>query len=160
MKRLRWILTILAVFAVGAPSDSWGRVFRPALLPVAPLDCNTCHTNGGGSSRNAFGLDVEARVSPNGQEAFWGPELAALDSDRDGVTNGQELGDPDGDGVRDLSIQVTAPGDATAFIQPPPPPPRKIHCPMWRSVRSPFSSTGSASHPMAPTVRLHRAHTK
>ena len=125
MKRSRWVLTILAVVAVGAPIDSWGRVFRPALLPVAPLDCNTCHTNGGGSSRNAFGLDVEARVSPNGQEAFWGPELAALDSDRDGVTNGQELGDPDGDGVRDFSIQVTAPGDATAFIQPPPLPPEE-----------------------------------
>ena len=29
-------------------------------------------------------------------DALWGPELAALDSDGDGATNGQELGDPDG----------------------------------------------------------------
>ena len=74
-----------------------GRSFRVSKVPYgSKYSCNTCHTNGGGTPRNSFGLDVESRVTPNGTEVFWGPELAALDSDGDGFTNGEELQDPDG----------------------------------------------------------------
>jgi len=60
-------------------------------------------------------LAVEELVTPGGREEFWGPELAALDSDGDGRSNGDELldaaggwtsGDPD-PGNPD---QVTHPG--------------------------------------------------
>ncbi len=73
------------------------RSFRVQQVPYgSKFSCNTCHTNGGGTPRNAFGKDVESRVTPGGNETFWGPELAALDSDGDGFTNGEELQDPNG----------------------------------------------------------------
>jgi hypothetical protein len=50
----------------------------------------------GRDARNAFGLEVEKLVTAGGREVFWGPALALLDSDGDGFTNGQELGDPEG----------------------------------------------------------------
>ncbi len=74
-----------------------GRRFRVQQVPYgSKYSCNTCHTNGGGTPRNPFGKDVESRVSPGGNETFWGPDLAALDSDGDGFTNGEELQDPEG----------------------------------------------------------------
>lgn len=52
--------------------------------------CGTCHVSpGGGGPRNAFGQDFAAHGP-------WGSTLAALDSDGDGYTNGQELLDPAG----------------------------------------------------------------
>ncbi len=61
--------------------------------------CNTCHTAGGGSPLNPFGLEIVTNfltaTGPAG-DVIWGPELAALDSDGDGASNGAELGDPDG----------------------------------------------------------------
>ena len=65
-------------------------------LPNAnKFSCSTCHVTPGGP-RNPFGLAVEDRVTPNGQEDFWDETLAALDSDEDGIPNGVELLDPDG----------------------------------------------------------------
>ena len=62
--------------------------------------CASCHTyTGGGGPLNAFGVTVkkgflsEAGYSGN---VMWGQSLAQLDSDRDGFTNGNELGDPGG----------------------------------------------------------------
>lgn len=62
--------------------------------------CASCHTyTGGGGPLNAFGVTIkrgflsQAGYSGN---VVWGPSLALLDSDRDGFTNGMELGDPAG----------------------------------------------------------------
>ena len=96
------------------------RGFRAAMVPNAEAvgaGCNLCHVSGGGTPRNEFGLDVEALVTANGREVFWSPELAALDSDGDGSTNGEELGDPEGtwtagDPAPGDADQVTHPGDA------------------------------------------------
>ncbi|HJL15514.1 MAG TPA: MopE-related protein [Sandaracinaceae bacterium LLY-WYZ-13_1] len=59
--------------------------------------CITCHDNADGGSGcatppclNAFGTDFDT-----GGRA-WSAALAAMDSDGDGYTNGEELGDPDG----------------------------------------------------------------
>ena len=95
------------------------RGFRGSMVPNAEAvgaGCNLCHVSGGGSPRNGFGLDVEALVTVNGREVFWTPELAALDSDGDGFTNGQELGDPEGtwepgDDPPGDAAGVTHPGD-------------------------------------------------
>ena len=50
-------------------------------------------------SANPFGLTVEGdfltAINLSGN-VIWGPELAAIDSDGDGFTNGEELGDPEG----------------------------------------------------------------
>ncbi|MFB3788059.1 MAG: hypothetical protein ACE15F_17000, partial [bacterium] len=66
-------------------SDSgWSRVFRIDMMPNGgQMGCLACH-DGAGGPRNAFGLAVEARVTPGGMEPFWSAALAALDSDGDG----------------------------------------------------------------------------
>jgi Cu/Zn superoxide dismutase len=98
---MRFKLLVLSSFAailISSVADA--RPFRPGLIPNGfSVACFTCHVKfptPGDGPRNAFGQEVETRVTPLGMEAFWGPELAALDSDGDGFTNGEELGDPDG----------------------------------------------------------------
>ena len=113
------VMLVAGLFLLVQGNQADARFFRPAMLPNAPDGCNTCHTNGGGTARNPFGLDVEALVTPNGNQQFWGPALAALDSDGDGVSNGVELADPDGDGDADPNIPVTSPGDPDSFVLPP-----------------------------------------
>ncbi len=93
------------------------RGFRGNMVPNAETvgaGCNLCHVSGGGSARNQFGLDVEALVTVNGREVFWTPELAALDSDGDGFTNGEELGDPEGT----WEAGDDPPGDAARVTNP------------------------------------------
>lgn len=76
------------------------------------FSCRTCHNSVfGGDARNPFGLAVQAITGSSGV-AFWSPTLAAMDSDGDGFTNGEELGDPDGDGTPMDGHEVTNPGDA------------------------------------------------
>ena len=125
----RW-KTLSAVVFLTALMGGWevaeveARGFRVNMMPHGNVaGCNTCHTTGGGSARNAFGLAVGARVSPGGNEVFWGAALAALDSDGDGFTNGQELQDPNGTWRSgqlppgNVSL-VTQPGNAASRPQP------------------------------------------
>lgn len=116
MKNFYTILIVLTMFFFSETFFAKGS--RVALLPNGTkFSCNTCHTSGGGTPRNQFGLAVQAITGSN-EIAFWSPELAALDSDGDGFSNGQELQDPDGIstggsfGDPDL---VTHPGDASSF---------------------------------------------
>ncbi len=96
------------------PNSAMARPFRPAMIPNGTtFSCNTCHTSGGGTPRNPFGLAVQA-ITGSSAVAFWSPTLAALDSDGDGFTNGQELGDPDGDGTAIAGWAVTNPGLASS----------------------------------------------
>lgn len=113
----KWFSFCVGVAVVLAFSQVDARNFRMSMIPNSPAGCNTCHTTGPGSPRNAFGLAVEGLVTPGGREAFWSPTLAALDSDGDGFTNGQELGDPDGDGTADPRAVATRPGSASSFPQ-------------------------------------------
>lgn len=97
MKKARhWAVTIgtaaaLVTTAVGANAES---TYKAAIPNAAVNDCNTCHTNGGDTPRNAFGLEVEALVLAQVPLAEWWPQLRDLDSDGDLQSNAQELGDP------------------------------------------------------------------
>ena len=74
-----------------------------AKLPVSSrFGCRNCHQSAdptpGNSALNLFGVDFldHGRI--------WDAELAAMNSDGDGCTNGVELGDADGDGQRDENV--------------------------------------------------------
>lgn len=54
--------------------------------------CDTCHPPGDQGSENAFGLDILPMVGT--PEAGWWSAVRDLDSDGDGQSNAQELGDP------------------------------------------------------------------
>jgi hypothetical protein len=119
MKKIYYTITILLCF--GSVILLMGRSFRVTKVPNgSKASCNTCHTNGGGSQLNPFGISVSSKVSPNGTESFWNSEFAALDSDGDGFTNGQELLDPNGTWIEgtanpgDFNL-VTNPGDVNSI---------------------------------------------
>jgi hypothetical protein len=83
--------------------------------------CANCHINpGGGGARNSFGQSAASFIASGGSESFWGPQIAALDSDGDGFTNGEELQDPNGEWIPgtaspgDINF-VTNPGDPNDF---------------------------------------------
>ena len=94
---------------------------RVSQLPNgSAIGCASCHVNpGGGGTLTPFGRDINnnylTQPGRSGQ-VVWNAMLAMLDSDGDGVSNGQELGDPDGDGMADANIQVTNPGDPNSFV--------------------------------------------
>ena len=114
------VLTVLVLVFIG-----WGQTdARPARVDQIPngraLGCAACHVNpAGGGARTPFGNDINNNyLMPSGRTGVvqWNAMLAMLDSDGDGVSNGQELGDPDGDFTVDASIQVTNPGDPNSFV--------------------------------------------
>jgi dopamine beta-monooxygenase len=102
-------------------STAEARPFRVTQIPNgADFACTSCHTTRTGGPRNTFGTAVSdgftttATTAPAG----WGPVLAGLDSDGDGFTNGQELGDPDGTwtvGDPNPVFDATNPGDPSSF---------------------------------------------
>ena len=93
------------------------RDFRVGMIPNGGVfSCATCHNSVfGGDLRNPFGFDVEVAIGVSALAIpFWTPAFAARDSDGDGFTNGQELGDPDGNGSPTPGAVVTNPGDASS----------------------------------------------
>ena len=103
---------------------------RPNLIPNGGVNrCANCHTNPrGGGRRTPFGQDVRDVVNGSSCAEFWEAELAALDSDGDGRTNGEELLDPLGRWERGEpqpgdDSRVTNPGVEDS---PPPPPPTEF----------------------------------
>lgn len=119
MKKL--ILPLLVGYTFMVFVNTYAREFRVLQIPNGTkFSCNTCHTNGGGTARNAFGQLVESKYLDGAGNVLWGKELAMIDSDGDGFTNGEELQDPRGvwssgtanPGNSDL---VTRPGISTSL---------------------------------------------
>jgi hypothetical protein len=76
------------------------------------VGCAACHVNpGGGGTRTPFGQAVFGIVGGPSSVPFWSPTLAGQDSDGDGLTNGEELGDPDGNGTPTAGSPVYNPGN-------------------------------------------------
>jgi hypothetical protein len=118
MKRAFLAATALSA-AVYAP-EADARSFRLNQIPNNPAQCLTCHASFGGSARDAFGLDVEATMtggSVSSANVDWSA-IFDLDSDGDGFTNGEELGDPNGTwtiGAARPPGPFYDPGDAADF---------------------------------------------
>lgn len=89
---------------------------RPDLIPNGGVNrCSNCHVNPrGGGRRTPFGQDVRDVLRGGNCSEFWGAELASLDSDGDGRSNGEELLDSSGE----WSEGDDAPGDAERVTNP------------------------------------------
>lgn len=126
-KRNALLLMLVAVGLTGIDWTTHARSFRVNMMPNGNVnDCSNCHVGPfGGGRRTPFGEAVRSIVGGGTNRPFWDAALAALDSDGDGFTNGEELGDPDGDGVPTPGAQVTNPGVASDFpeiVEPEPEP--------------------------------------
>lgn len=94
----RFVLYTFIATTFFAASILISRSFRVNKIPNGNrFMCANCHINPqGGGALNNFGKAVESRVTPNGTQDFWDSQLASLDSDGDGFSNGAELQDPNG----------------------------------------------------------------
>jgi hypothetical protein len=116
MNRLVIPLALVGLFAA---TQADARPFRVSQIPNAPAGCGTCHVSvGGGGARNAFGQDVEATLVGTpifSADVDWSA-IYNTDSDGDGFTNGEELGDPNGNwsiGSASPSGPTYEPGNAS-----------------------------------------------
>ena len=141
MKRIISCTLALGLVALTLPIQVEGRDHRPGQIPNGTENtCKNCHMSPfGGDARNPFGLTIEADFL-SGFDVVWGPELAAIDSDGDGFTNGEELGDPEGTwAIGDDNPEVDEvyfPGDADSH---PPERPTAVEESTWASVKSVIS---------------------
>jgi hypothetical protein len=92
-----FIITSLASLTINTTVEA--RPFRVDDIPNgSKFTCLNCHGDTKASYNTDFGSDARNYLIPVGvissQHVEWTP-LCALDSDYDGWTNGQELGDPD-----------------------------------------------------------------
>ncbi|UCF05555.1 MAG: hypothetical protein JSV33_00530 [bacterium] len=98
-------------------------------LPVNKhFGCTLCHVAPNptvGTDLNSFGKDFQA----NGLE--WNADLAAIDSDGDGFSNGLELGDENGDGTPEVYFERSNPGDPFNY-------PNSINQETWSIIKSLF----------------------
>jgi len=97
-RRVRIGILVTALHGLFAAASLEARDCRVNLIPNgSKFGCANCHLSaGGGGARNPFGLAVGTLVTAGSCTGFWSASLAALDSDKDGRSNGTELGDPNG----------------------------------------------------------------
>ena len=96
------------------------RSWRVGQIPNGnKFGCLNCHNSSYGGSLNSFGFSVKSVVGRGSKATFWNSVLAAKDSDGDGSSNGEELGDPDGDGKSTDRAEITNPGNPQSKPQKP-----------------------------------------
>lgn len=124
MPRARtWMSALWTWIAIaGVTASAHGKSEYAGYIPngnVAP--CANCHPGGDTGQQNGFGQDAANQVGKPAEQ--WWPALADLDSDGDGQTNGQELGDPCNEWLIGLdpgrTTNISNPGDpASKSITP------------------------------------------
>ena len=115
LTRVAFAASVAALAVLSLDLEALARSCRPSLIPNGSKNnCSNCHTSRlGGGPTNAFGSAVRPLVGGLCQP-FWGPDIAKKDSDGDGLTNGEELGDPEGT----WSVGKPQPGDPARVLNP------------------------------------------
>ncbi|MBN1479065.1 T9SS C-terminal target domain-containing protein [candidate division KSB1 bacterium] len=115
-------VTVFLMILVLLAADTFARQKRVAQVPNGnKFNCMTCHTSSFGGARNDFGKEVETSFLDANGDVIWGQALAALDSDQDTASNGEELGDPTGEWVQGQANPgqadlVSNPGDPNSTV--------------------------------------------
>ncbi|MBN1561088.1 T9SS type A sorting domain-containing protein [candidate division KSB1 bacterium] len=110
MKMIAILLSVSTLVTI----DAVAREKRVNQVPNGnKFQCVTCHTGFGGP-RNDFGRQIENGFLNGSGDVLWGEALAALDSDNDGKTNGEELQDAGGA----WAMGQANPGDANLVSNP------------------------------------------
>lgn len=119
--------SLLVGLALTTPAIAFARPAFVSSVPNADINgCQTCHA-GAPPAFNPFGQAIfdTALDRSNGTSTLrWSANLARLDSDGDGVSNGAELGDAAGQWRMGLpapgnSVDITQPGDPASVSDLP-----------------------------------------
>jgi len=106
---VRSLSVLVALGGALAMTPAWARPWRVQEIPNGNVNsCYTCHTQNG--YWNAFGQDLRTNYGINNGNAPKVPwaQVYDGDSDQDGQTNGQELGDPCGVWTAGCAPQFTS----------------------------------------------------
>ena len=126
--RLRWIVVLVVCVSACLAGVALSNSSHMDVLPVHDhFKCKLCHASTVPSAQdlNNFGLDFKA----NGY--VWNNALAKKDSDGDGYLNGIELGDETGDGIPEISVERSNPGDPLNY-------PNSIDKATWSAIKNLF----------------------
>ena len=99
-----WQITLLILLIANTTMDARPGVLTRFLMGKSLLYKLPCVIIR--SESEFFGLIVDTKVGKGSRAQFLNAQLASLDSDGDD-TNGEELGDPDGDGTATADGQLT-----------------------------------------------------
>jgi len=93
-----------------------GRDKRVNQIPNGNVNsCSNCHANpNGGGTRTEFGELVRTKFLDSNGDVIWNAELASIDADGDGISNGDELQDQFGS----WSAGESAPGTLSSVSNP------------------------------------------
>ncbi|MFO0618930.1 MAG: MYXO-CTERM sorting domain-containing protein [Polyangiaceae bacterium] len=119
---MKWFWSALALSVASAvPSVSLARDFRVSEIPNGShFQCQNCHNDNSGKDFTPFGSDAKSHLVPgdggvSSERVLWDDAWCHRDSDGDGRSNGEELGDPDctwAEGDPNPAGMITNPGAA------------------------------------------------
>lgn len=141
-------LSLGAALSLSMMHHASARSYRVTQVPNNTWGCGLCHQGASGGPRNPFGLDVGATL--NGADVNWSA-ICDLDSDGDGYTNGEELGDPSCmwvTGNPNPPGPTYGPHNANDYPMPEPPPPPMGGEPMGGEPLPPMGGEPMGGEPM------------
>lgn len=107
-ERCAFVCLLCAAALLAVATVYGGEVYMQKLPVYRTYKCAICHRSSqpvSAQDLNAFGVDFRSN------SVAWNKTLAMKDSDGDGFSNGIELGDEDGDGVPEIGVERSNPGD-------------------------------------------------
>lgn len=126
MHRAATLTFALTIAALSLASTAEAKSEYVVRIPNGGLNtCENCHPGGNTMALNLFGQDTLGLMGK--APADWWPAIRANDSDGDGQTNGQELGDPCEEWLMGLTpgrtTDISNPGDGNDLSADPDNPP-------------------------------------